>query len=64
MTQFIPDALTANVDEAIIFFLTSLYNLDTLVNVSTILNCLQILVNFYIGVMLFWLLNWILGHLK
>jgi hypothetical protein len=55
--QFIPDRITADIDAALVYFLTFLYQLDHFLDVRVLLICLQIIFNFLTGVATFWVFH-------
>ena len=60
----IPDSFTAAIDNSLIYFLSALWGLNSLIEVSVLLTCFQILVGFYTGVAIFWIFHWILKIIK
>ena len=60
MTSLIPDSFDTKIDGAIMYFLSALYALNGIVNVDTIIACIQILIGFYGGVLIFFIFHWVL----
>ena len=60
----IPDTLSTGIDNAIIYFLTALWNLNGLFDVAVLFDCLRLLTNFYLGVSIFWIFHWVLNVVK
>jgi len=56
----IPDSFTTTIDDAFIYFLSSLWNLNSVIHVSVVMSCLQILSNFVLAVCVFWIFHWVL----
>jgi hypothetical protein len=57
----IPVTFTTNINNSIIYFLSTLNYLQAIFPVATLFTCLSILVNFFYGVMLFIVGKWIVG---
>lgn len=55
ITALVPEPFTSAIDNAFIYFLSTLWALNGIFNVSTFLICLQIFSNFLIGVMALYL---------
>lgn len=56
----IPDNFVQAIDDAFVYFLSAMYNLQMILNVSTVLICLQILANFYTAVATFFIIHWVM----
>ena len=54
----IPDQITAEINNAVVYFLSAIWNLDILIDVSVVFGCLQVLANFYFGIAVFWVFYW------
>jgi hypothetical protein len=52
----IPDSITNQIDSAVIYFLSALWGLNAVLPVADLFSCLLIIVNFYAGVGIFFLL--------
>lgn len=58
MSLLLPDSFTSAIDSSIIYFLSSLWGLNSIIDVSVLMVCLKILVAFYSGLATFWILYW------
>lgn len=58
---FIPSSFTANIDNALIYFLQSLSVFAFILHVDTLYTCMQIIINAFIGYVIFIFIFWI-GH--
>jgi len=64
LSVLIPDSITLNIDSSIVYFLNSIWSLNSLVNVSTILQSFKILAYFYSGLSVFWIFHWVFRIIK
>lgn len=64
VSLIIPDRVTGEIDAAIVYFLGYIYQLDSVIDISVFFACAIILINFYIGVMIFWIFHWMMGHVS
>jgi len=60
LSQIIPDTITGQIDGALIYFLSFLWNLNNILDVSTLISCFQVIINFIFGVCIFWIFHYIL----
>lgn len=60
----IPDQITSSIDNSIIYFLNYLWNLNTFIDVSVLMSCLNILASFYLGIGLFFVLYSLINSVK
>ncbi len=56
----IPTALSSNVNSSVIYFLSSMNVLQFLFHMDVFFQCFQIVINFIYGVMIFFILKWVL----
>ena len=63
LSILIPDSFNNKIDEAFVYFLSSVYSLGFLFNVSTVMLCFQILINFFLGVAIFYVFKFALSFL-
>lgn len=59
ISLYIPDPITTAIDNALIDTLSQLWILNFAINISVLFICLQILVNFVIGLLLFEMILWL-----
>lgn len=60
LISFIPDSVTAPMDNAIIYILSSVNSLYFVFHTDTILYAIQLFMNFQIGVAIFWIFHWLM----
>lgn len=58
LSVFMPDPLITGIDEALVYFFQSMWGLSPVLDVSVLMVCLKILVNFIISVAVFWIFRW------
>lgn len=60
----IPSSFTTEIDNNIVYFLNYIYALDGLFDVAVLMTCIEILIQFYIGVAVFWIFHWVVNIIK
>jgi hypothetical protein len=64
ISVLIPDPITDQINESIIYFFGFINYLSPLINVQTVFICLKILANFFMGVLIFIFLRWLASHFQ
>lgn len=59
LSVIVPDAFIQEIDDSIVYFLSAIWNLNALIDVSTIMSAILVLIDFYISIGVFWILYWI-----
>lgn len=61
IAAYLPNFITTNLNDAVIYFLSYINYLQPLVNVTTIFICLKIIANTLFGVTILYTFKWVLG---
>ena len=64
LSFMIPDSFNDKINEAFVYFLSSTYALGFLFHVSTVMLCFQILLNFFLGVAIFYIFKFFLSFIS
>jgi hypothetical protein len=63
MSILVPDKIVDEIDNSIVYFLTYVWQLNNIINVSAFMGASLLVVDFYISLAVFWVVYWIINYI-
>ena len=60
ISYLVPDQFTSKIDGALVWAFSYIYALNGIINVEVIFDCISVLLKFFAGLLLFYVIRWVM----